>query len=480
MDNMISVIIPSYNRTHTLKDAILSVCNQNHKNYEIIVVNDCGVDTKFIVDETRKNYEVNIRYIRHEKNKGLAATRNTGIKEAKGEYIAFLDDDDIYYPNHFETLLHGLKNNPEYKIAYSWAKVFVEKNNKKIEQTPYNYFFSKDHFLIENYIPINAFLIKKEIFIQEGFWFNENLRHLEDYDLWLRLIDKYEFLCIPEYTCEVRRVDKSLSQQHIDMYKNQILLYDKNPVDKNNKPKLYCKRKKAYDEFENSIYLIEKLNKKEKLKKVSIIVPCRNNITFLKKLFESIANKTLYYEKELILVNSSTTKEFAEDLKNLLNESKLFLLKCDFDFLFFKENLPLGSLLNAGVNKANGDFLAFIISAIPGFSWLTSMVRFYEQYKDCGIIGGKTCSNQSFSFPKKFKNIIKVFHIDEIHKLEYNNIEKLKMLYSHILFIYRKDFIKIDGFNENLDEFLTILDFTSKINEIGKFSYYNPLAECYF
>ncbi len=474
MDNLVSVIIPSFKRTDTLKEAILSVCNQTYKNFEIIVVNDCGIDTKFIVDEIRENYNVNIKYIRHEKNRGLSATRNTGIKNAKGDYIAFLDDDDIFYQDHLETLINALKENTQYKIAYTAAKVFTIRNNKKIEEESYNFRFSKERFFVENYIPVNAFMIKKEIFLKENFWFDENLRVLEDYDLWIRLSQKYEFLYIPKFTCEVRRVDKSLSKNHLKMYQTKLYLYEKYPLNKNKYPELYSTREKVKDEFQNAIYLIMK--RKENLDKISIIVPCINNTEYLKKLFDFIKKFNPYLNKELLIVNSNTNTLFCNEVKNLLSED--FLKNCDFNYKFFKERYNLPKLLNQGAYISNGKFLIFLINAFPGLYSFTSMVRFYELFDNCGIIGGKTLTNQTISLSQNLRLLVKVFHEKERFKIENNQIERLDMIYSHILFISKKDFYKIDGFNENLDDFSTVLDFTSKIKEIGKFVYYNPFSEC--
>jgi len=88
----VSVIIPTYNRAHTIGRAIKSVLNQTYQDFEIIVVDDGSTDN---TEEVVKSFrDKRIRYIQHKKNKGAAAARNTGIKSAKGKYIAFQDSDD--------------------------------------------------------------------------------------------------------------------------------------------------------------------------------------------------------------------------------------------------------------------------------------------------------------------------------------------------------------------------------------------------
>ena len=101
--NLISVVIPTYNRKHLLQKAIASVLNQTYSNFELIVVDDCSTDSTehFMKSLSDKR----IRYIKHEKTKHASASRNTGIQLSKGEFIAFLDDDDRWLPTKLEKQL---------------------------------------------------------------------------------------------------------------------------------------------------------------------------------------------------------------------------------------------------------------------------------------------------------------------------------------------------------------------------------------
>lgn len=130
---MVTVIIPTYKRAHNIERAINSVLNQTYQDFEIIVVDDNDPGTEYRNDmiEIMKKYEKNekVKYLMHEKNKNGAAARNTGIKEAKGEYITFLDDDDYFMPKRLEILVNILEKNKEYGGAYS-STILVK--NKKI------------------------------------------------------------------------------------------------------------------------------------------------------------------------------------------------------------------------------------------------------------------------------------------------------------------------------------------------------------
>lgn len=138
-NNTVSVIIATYRRTESLKNAIKSVINQTYKAVEIIIVDDNADDewnkkVKNIIDEV--DLIGSVIYIKNEINKGSAETRNIGIKEAKGEYITFLDDDDIYLPNKIKNQVeHMIEKKSDFCVTdielYNENDQFIERRNKK-------------------------------------------------------------------------------------------------------------------------------------------------------------------------------------------------------------------------------------------------------------------------------------------------------------------------------------------------------------
>src|SRR3972149_8781618 len=141
MPPMVSVIVPTYNRPDMLGDCLDSINGQTYSNLEVLVVNDGGQEVEKIISNSNKGG--NVRYIRHLTNRGLAAARNSGIRAAKGKYIAYLDDDDIYYPDHIETLVEFLEQS-HYMVAYTDAyRVHMEKEDdcyvEKKRDIPYSY-----------------------------------------------------------------------------------------------------------------------------------------------------------------------------------------------------------------------------------------------------------------------------------------------------------------------------------------------------
>ena len=190
----ISVVIPTYNRKELLKRSIDSVINQTIKPSEIIIVDDGSNDgTEAMV---KKNYD-SLKLIK-QKNKGASAARNSGIRASSGEWICFLDSDDEWKNDKLEKQIAAVANNSDYKFFHS-NEIWI-KNGKRINQKKKHKKYGGDIFkkcLDMCRISPSSVLIDKNIFEEIGF-FNENLVVCEDYELWLRICDKYEVFFIDE------------------------------------------------------------------------------------------------------------------------------------------------------------------------------------------------------------------------------------------------------------------------------------------
>lgn len=189
----ISVIIPTYNRCNFLKEAIESVLNQKYKNLELIVIDDGSSDnTKEII----KDYKNKLKYI-YQPNKGVSSARNVGIKESSGEFIAFLDSDDLWLPKKLSTQVTFFQENKDAIICYTdeiWIRNGVRVNQCK-KHTKYS------GFIFDKSLPLciispSSVMMKKEIFEKVGY-FDEALPACEDYDLWLRITLHFPVYFIP-------------------------------------------------------------------------------------------------------------------------------------------------------------------------------------------------------------------------------------------------------------------------------------------
>lgn len=186
---MISVVITTYGRPNYLKNAIDSICKNTYKNYEIIIVDDNGEESSFSRETEKiiKNYKnIELKYIKHEKNYGANKARNTGVKAANGNYIAFLDDDDIFLPNKLEEINTILKTNSDISLIYSGANYRNEKN--KIKYKYINFKDYKNKILKHNFIGSNSFVVLKKEKIEKLNGFDETLESCQDWDMWIRII----------------------------------------------------------------------------------------------------------------------------------------------------------------------------------------------------------------------------------------------------------------------------------------------------
>ncbi|WP_347272769.1 glycosyltransferase family 2 protein [Candidatus Kuenenia sp.] len=196
-DALVSVIIPTYNRSVLLQRAVQSVLSQSYSNLEVLIIDDAS--TLDYSDVLKEFDDTRIRYIRHEQNKGPAASRNTGIRLAQGAYIAFNDDDDVWDNEKLEKQMHRMQASEDnVGLVFSKYKKILKDGSEK-EILPANQDISHCHRLLLEYCFIGTptVLIKRECIEKSGA-FDENLPCLEDWDLWIRVSKYYSFAYIPE------------------------------------------------------------------------------------------------------------------------------------------------------------------------------------------------------------------------------------------------------------------------------------------
>ena len=186
----VSVIIPTYNRAHLVGRAICSVLNQTFQDFEIIVVDDGSTDN---TEEVVKSFnDPRIRYIRHEQNRGGSAARNTGIRAARGEYIAFLDSDDEWLPEKLDTQLKTMSTLPEHFVGVCCGYYRARQSKIVSVSRPMLYGKLFDKLLKSPFLNGGSCLIvRKNALVAIG-GFDEQLARHQDWDLLLRLALMYE------------------------------------------------------------------------------------------------------------------------------------------------------------------------------------------------------------------------------------------------------------------------------------------------
>jgi glycosyltransferase involved in cell wall biosynthesis len=201
---LVSVIIPTYNRPGELRTALDSVTQQTYPNLEIILVNDAGEDVTQLVQEFSK--KVKIRYEVHRQNQGAGAARNTGMRLAQGKYIAFLDDDDIYRPEHLFMLVAELEHSLGITAAYAdGMQITVDSPRKKgranEKKVVFSADFSEEELLVHNYIPMLTIVFRRSALEKAGY-FDTSLPALEDWEWLIRLSHVGPFVHLPVVTSE--------------------------------------------------------------------------------------------------------------------------------------------------------------------------------------------------------------------------------------------------------------------------------------
>lgn len=182
--NMVSVIIPCYNSEHTIINTLKSLQNQTIKNFEVVFVNDGSVDnTKIVIDKFIEETDIErVTYV-EQSNSGVSAARNKGLKIAKGEYICFLDSDDVYHPQFIELLCKSIQYN-NVDVAYCRFKKSIETTkNYEIDSSV---ILKSQSEILKDFtykdIPIGmwSFIYKKSIIMNHNIMFNEGYRYGED------------------------------------------------------------------------------------------------------------------------------------------------------------------------------------------------------------------------------------------------------------------------------------------------------------
>jgi glycosyltransferase involved in cell wall biosynthesis len=186
---VVSVIVPTYNTAGYIEETLDSIFAQTFRDYEVIVVNDGSPDTPEL-ERVLLKYQNQIRYIKQE-NLGLSGARNTGIRNARGEFLAFPDSDDIWLPDFLADQLKFFAENPSFDMACADCVYFGDPDLEgKSWQSldPIEGVVTLERILPTHGGAFASFvLLRREIVLKVGF-FDEQLRMLEDYHYWLRLL----------------------------------------------------------------------------------------------------------------------------------------------------------------------------------------------------------------------------------------------------------------------------------------------------
>ena len=469
---LVSVVVPTYNRPVLLEDAISSICNQTYENTEIIVVNDAGKDISVVCDKFKGE---SIFYIEHNRHKGVAAARNTGINVARGKYIAYLDDDDIFYPNHIETLVYLLENT-EYTVAYTdaYRAHFKEENGRlalKNKDLPYSIDFDPEKILIGNFIPVLCFMHEKACLDKIGL-FDETLTSHEDWDLWIRMSRIYKLAHIRKVTAEFSwRKDGTTitSGKSRDMVVTLEKVYRKHRDLVKKKPHMAEAQRKHLAERKKTLSL------SDSFPKCSIIIPVYNNLPLTGRCIDKLFKVTPNHLFEVIVIDNASTDGTKEYLKSCYDNIKV---------IKNIENKGFAVACNQGAKLANGEILVFLNNdTVPLAGWLETMVACAERDDDIGVIGSKllypdgTIQHAGIELIKGVPE--HPFRNAPGDIPEANMIRELDMVTGACLLIKKEIFERCNGFDENYRNGVEDVDLCLKVRDLGFKVVYNPFSALY-
>ena len=367
----VSIIVPVYNGSNYLREAIDSALAQTYQNIEIIVVND-GSNDRGATERIAKSYGSQVKYFKKE-NGGVATALNLGIEKMTGDFFSWLSHDDMYYADKVEkqvTFLQGL--NEKKVVLYSDYSVLrdglitpVILNHEMLLRKP-------KYSLLRGSVNGITILIPKSILNEVG-KFSTELKCTQDYDYWRKIQKKYEFIHMPDVLSITRLhsgqdtvvsplavsegnelwIDmvESLSDNEKLHYENtlynfyfeMIKFLETTPYKETLK---YC---------EQQLEMIEKDYKPEDISyKVSIIIPFYNRAKQTIDAIKSVLNQT-YQNTEIILVNDASPGDIHEVVEFIKKHKNIRLINLE-------KNSGPSAARNVGIDKASGDYIAFLDS----------------------------------------------------------------------------------------------------------------------
>jgi glycosyltransferase involved in cell wall biosynthesis len=324
---LVSIIIPCCNQGKYLNEAINSIIHQSHQHLECIIVNDGSTD---MTDEIALGWvacDLRIQYLK-QKHKGVSSARNKGLKHAKGDFIQFLDADDLLQPEKIKDGLSEFQTKPDADIVVAGAMYFDDEPKKLrygiFDDRPWmeEIWSSKvdivSKMLVRNMMPICSPLLRSGIFKKTGY-FNETMHACEDWEFWLRCAIQgmvYSYRVSPDSLALIRVHSSSASQNRAKMYGGEL------EVSIRVAPALTCSRD-IQTNFTLGLYRLKKSNPNWLMRDLFRLIIASRNLAVLKPAIEFLPQMLRDRYKVLSIIKS---KKF---LGGFLNPNSSFQLSKD-------------------------------------------------------------------------------------------------------------------------------------------------------
>ncbi len=243
----VSIVIPAYNAMVYLPETLKSLWQQTFTDFEVIVVDDGSTD--HIRDWAQSQDDPRFRLVSQE-NRGLAGARNTGIRESRADYVAFLDADDLWDSAKLELQMAALLRSPEAALAYTWSALV------DAQGVPTGRIFKGEaegevwsDLVLFNFVGCGSTPVVKRCYFDSLGMFDQNLgSSVEDWDMWLRLALHHPFVAVPQPLVGYRQHENSASRNWRQMERSFNIVLDKafNAAEEAKVPNLEALKKRAY------------------------------------------------------------------------------------------------------------------------------------------------------------------------------------------------------------------------------------------
>lgn len=355
INSLVSVIFPIYNYENNILNSIKSVLNQSYKNFELIIVDNCSEDDTLNLIENVKDNRIKI--LKNEKKKNVSFCRNLALKEANGEFIFYIDMDNLWDSKYLSTMMGVFSCLPDADAIYS-GQILYANNFQKIRGIIFGS-YNKSLLYNNNYISISAFAHKRKTC--EEIIFDESLDSFEDWLFLLNVSKNFNMYSAPFLLSKFssnKNFHEKLGFNH-DLDLNYIF--------------------KIHEKINNSIFhdfsLKYKLNRK-----VSIIIPSYNLVDDLKDCINTILsfnNKLI----DIIVVDNNSEENVRNYLKQVEKEGKIKYIQNDVNY-GFTYAIEQGIALS----DDDSDILLLNNDAILTKGSLEAMQYYAYNLPDCGII----------------------------------------------------------------------------------------------
>lgn len=351
-EELVSIIMPVYNREDLIGNAINSVLEQSYKNFELIIVNDCSDDNT--LDVIKEINDSRIKIINNPTNLGVSKSRNIALNESKGKYIMYLDSDNDWEKDYIKTTVGAFNVIPDADAVYS-AQYVYEKDNENLKYIRYGT-INKGLLSNRNYIDLNCFSHKRSIYEDYG-GFNENFKRFVDWDMILKYMTYGKVYSVPFL----------MSNYYFNIADNSI----------SNKAEYLEQQeevhKKQMERLENKKYDINVNHG------ISVIIPSYESLDDLKECLNSLFNLEASW-LEIIVVDNNSSEDVIRYLLKLKDENKIKLI-------LNTENVGFTYAVNQGIEISNieNDIVLLNNDAIVTDNALQLLQEAAYELDNCGM-----------------------------------------------------------------------------------------------